>query len=383
MPRKNAKIDIKSLKAEMKDVDGCSTLFLHGPWTVYTVEEGKAALEALGQRVQKLDAVDLGGVSAIDTSGALLINSVSSQSGEAQTHKLRNAKEDFLNILHLSRRSARPKPPRAPRPMLFIRAMNSAGQKILEELQLVLDIISFLGLVVVRALQSFKKPKEINLVALISQIDHAGVQAAPLLAVLNFFIGMVIAYMVANQLLLFGAQIFVVPLLQMGVLREMGVLSTALLVAGRSGSAYTAQIGAMVSNEEVRAMRSMGIDPMIRLVIPRILALSISMPFLVIISDIAALLGGMTVLAFTMEISPTVFMNTLHNSISVRNLLVGVLKAPFFAVIIASVSCFLGLKVTGSAESIGLFTTRSVVESISMVMVLDSFFAVALNLMGI
>lgn len=371
------------LKAEIRDVDGASMLFLHGPWTVYTVEDGKAAIEALMQRPKRLDAVDLGGVSAIDTSGALLINSVSALAAKKPALPVQNASEEFRAILSLSQRAVRAKRPREPRPMLPIRMLNGAGKKILDELDLLVDIVSFLGLVIVRAAQSLRNPKEINPTALVSQLDHSGVMAAPLLAVLNFFIGMVIAYMVAAQLQIFGAQIFVVPLLQMGVLREMGVLSTALLVAGRSGSSYTAQIGAMVSNEEVRAMQSMGIDPVIRLVIPRIMALVIGMPFLVIVSNIAALLGGMTVLSFTMDISPTVFINTLHDSISVRNLLVGVLKAPFFAVIIAGVSCFLGFKATGSAESIGVLTTRSVVESISLVLVLDSIFAVCLNLMRI
>lgn len=369
--------------AELRNVDGAITLFLHGDWTVYTVEAARLALSKIIVHKSRFAHIDLAGISHMDTSGALLINSVILRVEKEGQPKRLNSNPNFEALLDLSKRAARPKPPREPQPNTFIRACNSTGHTIVQELYFVADIISFFGLMVLRCIQSIKQPKDINFAALVNQIEQIGVRCIPILALLTFLVGLVIAYMGAAQLVLFGAQIFVVGLLEIGVLREMGVLITAIMVAGRSGSAFTAQIGAMVSTEEVRAMQSMGIDPMVRLVIPRVLALLICLPFLVIIADIMSLIGGLVAMWISLDISPTVFINTLHENISVRNLLVGVLKAPFFAVVIGCVGCFLGFKVTGSVDSIGSMTTRSVVESIFLVIMLDAIFALILSIIGV
>lgn len=376
-------------RVELKTVDGAATLFLYGQWTVYTYEDGKKALRGFaGQKSgqgsgRAFNRLDLGGVSRMDTSGALLVNGLLAPRAGGDAPGLENGNPDIRAILELSHKSYRLKEPREAGPNLVVRTLNSAGHKILTELALIVDILSFLGQMNVGLLKSLRRRKAVNPAALVNQIEQTGVRAVPIVSLLNFLIGLVIAYMAAAQLILFGAQIFVVNLLEVGVLREMGVLITAIMVAGRSGSAFTAQIGAMVSNEEVRAMRSMGIDPMARLVLPRVLALLISMPFLVIIADIMALLGGLFAMWFSMGISPTVFIHNLHESITLRHLLVGVLKAPFFAVIIGCVGCFLGFKATGSSESIGALTTRSVVESIFLVIALDAVFALILSTIGV
>lgn len=387
MTRKNITYTVRNDApyAELCTEEGCVTLFLRGAWTVYTLEEGRQALHSLKtrERGKYFEIINLDNVTHIDTSGALLINSIPKFLAKERQPVIQARNADFHTILELSKKAARPKKPREPLPNIIIRICNNAGQKIFTELALVRDILSFFGLFVIRMLQSVRKPKEINIAALVNQLEQAGIRAVPIVALLNFLIGLVIAYMAAAQLLLFGAQIFVVNLLEIGVLREMGVLITAIMVAGRSGSAFTAQIGAMVSNEEVKAMQCMGIDPMLRLVIPRVLALIIGMPFLVIVADIMALLGGMCAMWFSMNISPTVFINTLHESITLRHVLVGVLKAPFFAVVISCVGCFLGFKATGSSDSIGALTTRSVVESIFLVIMLDALFALALTTIGV
>ena len=371
--------------AEISDTDGALTLFLHGHWTVYTVETAKKALlELKAQKSHsRFTSIDLSGVNLMDTSGALLINSIRSNGAKQAAPVLHNSNPDFEAILELSHKAARPKKPRPPLPNIFIRSCNNAGRTILQELALVIDITSFFGLMLVRGAQSLRCPKEINIAALVNQIEQIGVQSIPILALLTFLVGLVIAYMAAAQLVLFGVQIFVVGLMEIGVLREMGVIITSLMVAGRSGSAFTAQIGAMVTTEEVRAMQSMGIDPMVRLVIPRVLALLICLPFLVIIADIMALVGGLCAMWLSLDISPTVFINTLHETISLKNLLVGVLKAPFFAVVIGCVGCFMGFKVTGNVDSIGIMTTRSVVEAIFLVIALDAVFALVLSIIGV
>jgi phospholipid/cholesterol/gamma-HCH transport system permease protein len=182
---------------------------------------------------------------------------------------------------------------------------------------------------------------------------------------------------------MFGAQIYVVNLLEVVTLREMAALITAILVAGRSGSSFTAQIGIMVSNQEVDAMRSMGLDPLTLLALPRITALVLSLPLLVVLGDVMGLLGGMCALFFSMDIPVAVFLQTLRKSITATHLLIGALKAPFFALVIGNVGCFLGFQVTGSSESLGALTTRSVVVSIFLVIALDAFFALLFNLAGI
>lgn len=371
--------------AELRELDGQAVLHLHGAWTVYTLEQGKSALAEAKKRQQSRQhqAINLDGVNGIDTSGAMLINSISASSTRKAEIKIASSNPDFQAILDLSHRAARPKRPRDRSPNVFVRIFHSAGEKICTEMQLVVDIISFFGQLVIRLGQSIRRPSEINPAALVTQLEQTGVLAVPIVALLNFLIGLVIAYMAAAQLVLFGAQIFVVNLLEVASLREMSVLVTSILVAGRSGSSFTAQIGSMVSNEEVSAMRSMGIDPMLRLVVPRVLALLISLPFLVIIADIMALLGGMFAVWFSMDISPTVFMNTLQESIKIKHLMVGLMKAPFFAVVIGCVGCFLGFRATGSADSIGVLTTRSVVESIFLVIILDAVFALILSTLGI
>lgn len=370
---------------ELRKRDAQLVLDLRGTWTVYTLEQGKTALDEAKKRSQgrPYHAINLDGVSGIDTSGAMLINSIpATSSGKVRT-TIENSNPDFQAILDLSHSSPRLGHPQGQIPSVFIRIFYGTGKKVCAEMQLVIDITSFFGQLALRMGRSIFHPSEINPAALATQMEQIGVRAVPIVALLNFLIGLVIAYMAAAQLALFGAQIFVVNLLEIASLREMGVLITSILVAGRSGSSFTAQIGSMVSNEEVSAMRSMGIDPMLRLVMPRVLALLICLPFLVVIADIMALMGGMFAVWFSMDISPTVFVNTLQETIRVRHLMVGLIKAPLFAVVIGCVGCFLGFRATGSADSIGVLTTRSVVEAIFLVIVLDAVFALILSIKGI
>ena len=187
----------------------------------------------------------------------------------------------------------------------------------------------------------------------------------------------------AAQFAKFGAQVFVINMLEISTLREMGVLLTALVVAGRSGSSFTAQIGSMMANEEVAAMRSMGLDPMEVLVVPRVLALVIMLPVLAFIADIMGILGGGVAAWGTLDIEPAAFTARFREIVQLRNFIVGIVKAPFFAFSIALIGCFQGFRVTGSAESVGRLTTQSVVESIFMVIVLNAIFAILFTTLGV
>ncbi|MDL2280011.1 ABC transporter permease, partial [Desulfovibrio sp. OttesenSCG-928-G11] len=203
-----------------------------------------------------------------------------------------------------------------------------------------------------------------------------GLRAVPIVALLTFLIGLVVAYMGAQQLTMFGAQIFAVNLLEVTVMREMAVLITSIVVAGRSSSSFTAQIGAMVANEEVDALRALGLDPGAMLVVPRVMALILSLPLLVFLADIMALLGGWAALLMVMDMDLVTFITQLEKVARDNNFLAGMIKTPFFAIAIGLVGCFHGFRATGSAESVGFLTTVSVVQSIFIVILLDALFAI-------
>ena len=206
-------------------------------------------------------------------------------------------------------------------------------------------------------------------------MEEAGLNAVPIIGLMSFLIGAVVAFMGARILQQFNASIFTVELVGIAVLREFGVLLSAILLAGRSGSAFTAQIGSMKIREEIDAMQSLGLDPMEVLVLPRVFALIIMLPALAFIAAMLGLIGGGLVAWTAMDISPALFLTRLQDAITPNNFWVGLIKAPFFAFVIGVIGCFQGMQVAGSAESLGKRTTLSVVQSLFLVIVLDAFFA--------
>ena len=198
----------------------------------------------------------------------------------------------------------------------------------------------------------------------------------PIVGLISFLIGIVLAYQGADQLRRFGAQVFTVNLVGVSVLREMGILLTSIIVAGRTGSAFTAQIGTMQVNEEIDALRTLGLDPLDVLVLPRVLALMVALPLLAFYSDIMALMGGGLAAVYLLGMTPSQFLTQLNNAVTLTHFLVGVSKAPVFAALIAMVGCFEGMRVSGSAESVGRLTTQSVVEALFLVIVFDAFFSI-------
>jgi phospholipid/cholesterol/gamma-HCH transport system permease protein len=216
----------------------------------------------------------------------------------------------------------------------------------------------------------------------VSHIERTGLNALPIVGMISFLVGVVLAFQGADQLRRFGAQVFTVNMVGISVLREMGILLTAIVVAGRSGSAFTAEIGAMQVNEEVDALRVTGLDPMEVLVAPRVIALMISLPLLAFFADIMGLLGGGIMAVTLIDISFGQYWRILNNAVNLNTFLVGIIKAPIFALLIALVGCFEGLRVSGSAESVGRLTTRSVVEGIFLVIIFDAFFSVLFSYLG-
>lgn len=244
-------------------------------------------------------------------------------------------------------------------------------------------VLSFIGEVALSFLQVLWQPDRWRLRMVSKQIQIAGLNALPIIGVTSFLLGIVIAYQGADQLKHYGANIFVVELLGYSMLREFSPLITAIIVAGRSGSAYAAQIGSMVVNEEVDAMRTIGIVPIELLVLPKIIALVVALPLLTVFSDVTGVIGGMVMARSQLDVDPMEFLLRFGHEVHLPSFLVGVGKALVFAIVIATVGCFQGFQTKANADSVGQQTTRSVVQSIFIIIIFDALFSIVLNLIDL
>ena len=237
-------------------------------------------------------------------------------------------------------------------------------------------LVGFIGLILATIARVLPNPRRWRATSVFFHIEQTGLDAVPIVALLSFLVGAVVAFLGATVLRDFGASVFTVELVGYSFLREFGVLLTAILIAGRSGSAFTAQIGSMKAREEIDAIRTLGLDPVEVLVLPRALALLVSMPLLTFIAMIAGIFGGAMVCVWSLDISPGMFLTRFHETAHARHFWVGMSKAPLFAFLIAAIGCLEGFKVEGSAESVGEHTTSSVVQSIFVVILIDALAAI-------
>jgi phospholipid/cholesterol/gamma-HCH transport system permease protein len=246
-----------------------------------------------------------------------------------------------------------------------------------------LDVITFVGRAASWTVYALLHPHCLRPAAISRHVAETGIHALPLIGLMAFMIAIVIGYQGVAQLRLYGGEVFTINLVAVSVLREMGVLITAIMVAGRSGSAFTAEIGVMQTREEVDALKVMGVEPMQVLVVPRVIALVITLPLLTFFADIMGLIGGAAISQFLLDVSPTQFLTRLPHVVDGGDLFVGLFKAPVFAFFIAVVGCMHGLRVSGSAESVGRETTRAVVESVFLVLALDALFSILFERLGV
>lgn len=359
-----------------------------GRWDIASAERLVPQLSNRGpDRKGAPVCLDLSGLTALDTAGALLLDRLIRRLRE-QGHVVAvvGARADLCTLLKDVQRAAAgvPSPNQAPaeKGPTFPLA-DRIGRATVGILHDILSMLNFLGLVTVTALRLLRDPRRIRLKPLFFHLEQVGLNSLPIVGLLSFLIGIVLAYQGADQLRRFGAEIYVVNLLGIGVLREIGILMTSIIVAGRSGSAFTAQIGTMKVNQEVDAMRTLGLDPVEMLVLPRMLALVIALPLVGFFANIVALAGGAVMAYVYLDINFGQFARQLQIAVSTTTLFVGLIKAPIFAAVIALVGCYEGLRVSGSAESVGLLTTRSVVVSIFLVIVLDAAFSILFSYIGI
>ncbi|UOA27235.1 MlaE family lipid ABC transporter permease subunit [Pseudosulfitobacter sp. DSM 107133] len=345
-----------------------------------------AAIDRSGLFNQAREAtmIDLGGLTRMDTAGAWLVVDLQSRLSTAgRTPTLEGASEAQAQLIETVRHSMPPADTvEVLRPSLADR-LEILGRTVVGGARKAVALVSFLGQVVATLAGIVIHPGRLRLTSLVHHCQEVGLNAVPIVALMAFLIGVVLAFQGATQLRQFGAEVFVVDLIAISVLRELGILLTAIIVAGRSGSAFTAAIGSMKMREEIDAMRTIGLDPVTILVVPRVLALMFMLPALGFIADIAGLVGGAVMSWIDLGVSPAVFQSRLVSNTDVWHFGVGMIKAPFFALIIGIIGCFEGLRVGGDAESLGRLTSTSVVLSIFMVIVADAMFSIFFAIVGV
>jgi phospholipid/cholesterol/gamma-HCH transport system permease protein len=367
---------------------GSGFMFLaSGDWTVRQAAALDTALEELSAaRARGAEVVfDLKNVTRLDTAGAWLIDRTAARfSSQGLTPRFEGLRSEFQTLFATvqANRGACPDTLHDMRP-LAVQITARIGDAMLATGEEVRGLVGYFGVFLQALWRAVKSPRRLRLVPLIHHMEKAGFDALPIVCLITFLIGAVIAQQGAEQLKRFGADVYTVNLVAIIFLREVGILLTAIIVAGRSGSAFAAEIGSMKMREEIDAMRTLGLDPVEMLIVPRVLALVLTLPLLTFIADIMGLLGGAVTVWMLLDTTPGVFLVRLQEAAGFWTFGVGLLKAPFMAITIALIGCHCGMKVTGSAESVGQQTTQSVVKSIFMVIILDALFAMFFTAVGI
>jgi phospholipid/cholesterol/gamma-HCH transport system permease protein len=351
-------------------------LRLHGDWTLPTAAALEAAVGRLRVPAQRALIVDASAVSRLDTAGALLILRALRGSGlPFDAHRIEGLDAADADLLRLIAQRLAPPVVERERHLSFRRMLARMGRAVEGFALAAREFTGFVGLTLVTLAQVLVGRRRLRWTSTVFHMEQVGLDAVPIVALLTFLVGAVVAFVGATALRDFGAEIFTVELVAISFLREFGVLLTAILLAGRSGSAFTAQIGSMKAREELDAIRALGLDAVELLVIPRLIALLVMLPLLTFIATIMGIVGGGIVGIFALDITAGMFISRLHEMVVIDHFWVGMVKAPVFAFLVATVGCLEGFKVEGSAESVGRHTTSAVVQSIFLVIVFDALFA--------
>jgi phospholipid/cholesterol/gamma-HCH transport system permease protein len=341
-----------------------------------------AAIDRLDERLRDLpgpiNRIDLSDIEHIDTVGAWLVY----RTARDHDAQIVGADKDAQRLIGAVGGVDEQPPAMPPRTNPVLWFIGEVGEAVVEAFTTLREFVGFIGQCIKAIFELILNPRRFRIHAVIQHFDMVGVRALGIIGLMSFLIGIVIAQQGAVQLRQFGAEVFTVNLVGRLTLRELGILMTAIMVAGRSGSAFAAQIGTMKITEEIDAMRTIGVVPTEALVIPRIIATVIMMPLLGIYSSIVAIIGGGLLCWFALEIPPATFIQRIREVTPITDFYVGMIKAPVFGAIIAMAGCFQGMRVHGNSEEVGLKTTAAVVQAIFLVIVLDAFFAVFFSGIG-
>ncbi|HEX7873912.1 MAG TPA: ABC transporter permease [Sphingobium sp.] len=346
---------------------------------------GSLSLSCLGDVPQRLDDVggdvgriDLSAIDHIDTVGAWIVH----RAAERLNADIVGADHDAGRLLDVVKRVDEPaEAPRTPETPV-IRILMQIGAAVDATSKTMLGLIGFLGAVLISAWTLIRNPSRFRVNAVVQRFEVVGVAALGIIGLMSFLIGIVIAQQGSVQLEQFGMEVLTINLVGRLTFRELGVLMTAIMVAGRSGSAFAAQLGTMKLNEEVDAMETIGVAPMEALVMPRIIATVVMMPLLGFYASIMSIIGGGFLCAIALDIPPVTFVQRLREVVPLTDIWIGLIKAPVFGLIIGMAGCFQGMQVRGNAEEVGLRTTAAVVQAIFLVIVIDSVFAVFFTWIG-
>ena len=348
-----------------------------GAWTVHGIAQLEQQLAAFPWPAGKELVIDGSVISSLDTSGGwLLLRTIRELEQQGRSVHTKGLRPEFDTLLQLLATYAGKSESAVPAKAGLLAGIGKWGWNRMRGL---FDMLAFIGESATALLRLVARPRRIRWRPILHNLQTAGFDALPITGLLSFLMGIVIAYQGADQLQRFGANIFIADLVGLSMLRELAPLLTAIIVAGRSGSAYAAQIGTMKVTEEIDALRTIGVGTQELLVLPKMLALIIALPLLTVYCDVTGVLGGMMMARSKLDVSFDVFLNRLGEAVSLSSFLTGIAKAPVFAAIIALVGCFQGLQVGGSADSVGRQTTVSVVQSIFLVIVADALFSVVFN----
>jgi phospholipid/cholesterol/gamma-HCH transport system permease protein len=352
-------------------------LSAQGSWTAVHAAELEALVAPAPDGGLGALTIDMQKIDRLDTFGAWVLERLSRKwSGAGVPVTIIGLPENYQGLLDKVHHLSGAPGAAAVEPRSWLAGLDWLGRAAERAWQELLLLVAMLGELTVALARSLANPRSFRITSIVHQLDRVCWQAVPIILLITFLIGCIIAQQGFFHFRKFGADEYVVDLVGILVLREIGVLIVAIMVAGRSGSSYTAEIGSMKMREEIDALKTMGLNPIETLVLPRVLALVVGLPILTFLGSMAALYGAELTAQFYGGMSPEVFLARLRDAISVTHFKVGMIKAPFMALVIGIVACTAGLSVRGSAESLGLQTTASVVKSIFLVIVLDGLFAI-------
>lgn len=364
------------------DTKKATVFHCQGLWTQTESEKLKRALDSFQPEDNKSLIIEGSKIKALDSVGALLLTRFAehweSSDYKVQWQGFSQVHENVFSLIeeYIETPPTQPHPP-------TLQWMHALGKKTLYGCSQLWALFSFVGVIAYEALGWCKAPQRIRFRSVCSNIQATGTRAVFIVALLSFLIGVVLAYQAGIQLRTYGANIFVVDFLGIAVLREFGPMITAIIIAGRTGSSYAAQIGTMKLTEEVAALQTMGLSPVEVLVLPRVTALLLALPLLVVLSEVLALLGGMIMAKNMLGLSFFDFMHRFRYAVDLQTFFIGLIKVPVFSLLIATIGCFQGFQVKDSAASVGERTTTSVVQSIFMIIVVDAAFSILFSKLGL
>lgn len=375
---------VKLPNADMQYIEQSNTLLLTGAWLWKTIDEKD--FTSLAKKLRgKIDQINIDGskITAIDTVGAFFISRILSY---ANLHKIEvsnfsvpeSGRQFFERIDKMVNVQGEPADDKNNQGFI-----KSVGQSTVDFILAILSFIAFFGQFIINCGRFILHPRQLNWNDLVRTIADAGLKGMWVAALLSFLIGVTLAYQMAPQFVTYGANVYVVNFLGIALLKEVSPLLTAIIVAGRTGASITAEIGTMKVQEEIDAIQTMGISPITRLVLPKVIGVMIAVPLITVIGDVASMLGGAIVANTSLDVNYSLFIERLQAYVAISNFTVGIYKSIAFAFLVALVGCYCGFQVKGNANSIGEQTTKSVVLGIILIVLSDAVFAVICKILGI